>query len=202
MKEIILIGGGEHCHACIDVIENENIYLIKGIVLPALENSKSILGYPVIGADQDLPKLLQTTPDALICIGQIKNFEIRKKNFELLKNYGANFPIIKSPVSYSSRRATLGEGTILMHGSIVNSNAQVGANCIINTKSLIEHDVKIEDHCHISTGAIINGGVKVGMGSFIGSGSVLKEGVEIGKHVVIGAGQTILKNILDGTTVK
>ena len=202
MKEIILIGGGGHCHACIDVIENEDIYLIKGIVLPSLENSKSILGYPVIGTDQDLPKLLKETSHALICIGQIKNFEIRKNNFELLKKYGANFPIIKSPGAYSSRHAILGEGTILMHGSIVNSNAQVGANCIINTRSLIEHDAKVEDHCHISTGAIINGGVKVGMGSFIGSGSVLKEGIEIGKRVIIGAGQTILKNILDGTTVR
>jgi sugar O-acyltransferase (sialic acid O-acetyltransferase NeuD family) len=202
VKKIFLIGGGGHCHSCIDVIEAEDIYQIKGIILPVLKNKNSILGYPVIGTDKDFPKLLKKNSNVIICIGQIKNFEIRKKLFELLKKYGASFPVIKSPHAYCSHYSTLGDGSILMHASIVNANVQVGLNCIINSKSLIEHDVKIEDHCHISTGAIINGGVKIGEGSFIGSGAIIKQGVEIGKHVIIGAGQTILKNISDGTIIK
>lgn len=202
MKEIFLIGGGGHCHSCIDVIEAEDIYQIKGIILPTLKNTKPILGYPVIGTDEDLPKLLKKNSNIVICIGHMKNFKIRKNFFELLKKYGASLPVIKSPHAYCSHHSTLGDGSILMHASIVNSNVQVGANCIINSKSLIEHDVKIEDHCHISTGAIINGGVKIGEGSFVGSGAIIKEGVEIGKHVIIGAGQTILKNISDETTIK
>jgi len=32
MKKIILLGGGGHCKSCIDVIENENIYKIAGII--------------------------------------------------------------------------------------------------------------------------------------------------------------------------
>ena len=33
MKEkLVLIGGGGHCRACIDVIERENKYQIAGIV--------------------------------------------------------------------------------------------------------------------------------------------------------------------------
>jgi sugar O-acyltransferase (sialic acid O-acetyltransferase NeuD family) len=202
VKDILLIGGGGHCHVCVDVIESEGIYQIKGIVLPNLENSNPVLGYPVIGTDGDLPQLLKKTSNILIAIGQIKNFETRKNRFEFIKNHGANFPIIKSSYAYCSPHADLGEGTILMHGSIVNSNTKIGVNCIVNNKALIEHDVKIQDHCHISTGAIINGGVKIGKGSFVGSGSVIKEGVEIGKHVIIGAGQIVLKNVPNGTTVK
>jgi sugar O-acyltransferase (sialic acid O-acetyltransferase NeuD family) len=196
VKDILLIGGGGHCHVCVDVIESEGIYQIKGIVLPNLENSNPVLGYPVIGTDGDLPQLLKKTSNILIAIGQIKNFETRKNRFEFIKNHGANFPIIKSSYAYCSPHADLGEGTI------VNSNTKIGVNCIVNNKALIEHDVKIQDHCHISTGAIINGGVKIGKGSFVGSGSVIKEGVEIGKHVIIGAGQIVLKNVPNGTTVK
>jgi sugar O-acyltransferase (sialic acid O-acetyltransferase NeuD family) len=202
MKEIILIGGGGHCHSCIDIIEQEKIYQIRGIVLASLENSIPILKYPVIGTDEDVPKLLKQTKNILICIGQIKNFKIRKTYFEFLKNLGANFPIIKSPNAYCSRHANLGKGTILMHHALVNSNAQIGFNCIINSKSLIEHDTIVEDHCHISTGAIVNGAAKIGMGSFVGSGSVIKEGVEIGKGVIIGAGKTVIKNVSDGTIIK
>jgi hypothetical protein len=32
MKKVFLIGGGGHCKSCIDVIENENKYKIKGII--------------------------------------------------------------------------------------------------------------------------------------------------------------------------
>lgn len=202
MKKILLIGGGGHCHSCIDIIESESIYKIMGIILPTLKNLKPILGYPVIGTEKNLPELLKQIPNILICIGQIKNFKIRKKVFELLKSYKANFPIFKSPHAYCSRYAILGEGTIQMHGSIINANAQIGVNCIVNSKSLIEHDVIIQAHCHISTGAIINGGVKIGEGSFVGSGSIIKEGVKIGKHVIIGAGQTVLKDIPDKATIK
>ena len=202
MKNIILMGGGGHCHSCIDVIESGGIYQIKGIVLPVLENSKPILGYPVIGTDHDLPELLKQTPNILICIGQVKDFQIRKNHFEFLKKNEAIFPTIVSANAYCSPHSKIGEGTVLMHNTVVNTNVQIGLNCIVNSKSLIEHDVLIEDHCHISTGAIINGGVQVGMGSFIGSGSVIKQEVKIGKHVVIGAGQIVLHNVPDGVTIK
>ena len=32
MKSLLLIGGGGHCHSCIDVIEASGIYKIKGLV--------------------------------------------------------------------------------------------------------------------------------------------------------------------------
>lgn len=202
MKKIILIGGGGHCISCIDVIESEKKFQINGVVLPILGKSKYLLDYPIIGTDEDLPKLLKKTPNVIICVGQIKNPKIRIKLFNFLKKNGANFPIIKSPYSYCSKYSTLGAGTILMHNSIVNANSNIGLNCIINSRSLVEHDVKIDNYCHISTGAIINGGVKVGQGSFVGSGSIVKEGVTIGKQVIIGSGKTILKDVLDGTIIK
>ena len=94
---------------------------------------------------------------------------------------------------------TLGTGSIVMHGAIVNAGAKVGNNCIINTLALLEHDAVIGDHCHISTGAILNGGVNVGTGSFIGSGCVLKEGLSIGKDCLVGIGLTVRHTLNDST---
>ena len=201
MKKIILIGGGGHCNSCIDVIETEKKFSIKGIILPK-KDFKFIIKYPVIGTDKDLLNLIKITPNVLICIGQIKKPQPRKKIFDFLKKGGAKFPVIKSPYSYSSNHSIINEGTIVMHGSVINVNSKIGYNCIINSKSLIEHDVKIGNHCHISTGAIINGGVSIGEGSFIGSGSVIREGVKIGKHSIIGSGKVILKDIKDRTVIK
>lgn len=202
MSPLLLLGGGGQCHASIDVIESEEKYRIVGIVLPTLSNYSDVMGYSIVGTDEDLPVLLQQVPNALITCGQIKSAATRIKLFNLLKTYKAKLPVIKSPLSYCSKHAVIGDGSILMHGSLINSRARVGVNCIINSQALIEHDVVIGDHCHISTGAKVNGGVCIGKGTFIGSGSTIKEGITLGEGVIVGAGQLVLEDVPDGVMIK
>lgn len=196
MKEkIILIGGGGHCRACIDVIEQEGRFTIAGVVDVPEKKEHNALGYSVIGSDADLAVLIKTFPKVLITLGQIKSPLRRVELYNDLMRMGAHFPVIKSPLAYVSPRAQVAEGTIVMHHALINAGARVGRNCIINSKALIEHDAVIEDHCHISTGAIVNGGVKIGRGSFLGSNAVCKEYIEIGENALIGCGAIIVKNI-------
>ncbi|XDZ70397.1 NeuD/PglB/VioB family sugar acetyltransferase [Alphaproteobacteria bacterium LSUCC0744] len=202
MKSLLLIGGGGHCRSCIDVIEAEGRYQIRGIVQPVSKEIEAIFGYPVVGSDESLPFLLEETAQALVTVGQIRSPEIRMRLFELLKQSGGKSPRIVSPLAYCSKYAEMDEGTIVMHGAIVNAGAGIGANCIVNTLALIEHDVYVADHCHVSTGARVNGGVTIGKGSFIGSGAILKEGIVIGENVIIGAGQVILGDVPSGVVIK
>ncbi len=195
MDKILLIGSGGHGHACVDVIEISGKYKIAGLVEKNEQGFKSILGYPILGANDDLENLRQQYSYALITVGQIKSPNIRIKLYNLLKELDFTLPVIISPKAYVSKHAQIGEGSIIMHGSIVNANAKIGKNCIINNQSLIEHDATIGDHCHISTNAIVNGGVDVGNNSFIGSGSVLIQSISIGAECVIGAGLVIKNDI-------
>lgn len=196
MKEkLILIGGGGHSKSCIDVIEQEGRFTIAGIVDMPEKKQLTVLGYSIIGSDGDLTELIKDFPNVLITLGQIKSPARRMELFNELKQMGARFPVITSPLSYVSPHARVGEGTIVMHHALINARASVGKNCIINNKALVEHDAVIEDHCHISTGAIVNGGVKIGSGSFLGSNAVCKEYVEIGENAVIGCGAIVVNNI-------
>jgi sugar O-acyltransferase (sialic acid O-acetyltransferase NeuD family) len=176
MKEtILLVGGGGHCKSCIDVIEQEGKYQIAGIVDLPEKRGQSVLSYPVLGCDADLPELIKSYPRVMITLGQIKSPVRRMALFNSLLQLGAQFPVICSPLAYISPHAQVADGTIIMHHALVNAGAQVGRNCIINTKALVEHDAIIEDHCHVSTGAIVNGGASIGCGSFVGSNSVSPE---------------------------
>jgi len=47
-QSIILIGGGGHCKSCIDVIEQEGTFSIKGIVDKPEKKGQDVLGYTVI----------------------------------------------------------------------------------------------------------------------------------------------------------
>ena len=195
MDEIILIGGGGHSRACIDVIELLGHYKIAGLVEKDKSNLKENLGYPIIGTDKDLPSLRKKYKYALITIGQIKSPKTRIKLFDILNSLGYELPVIISPRAHVSTYSTIGAGTIIMHDVLINVNAEIGENCIINNKVLIEHDVKVGNNCSIATAAILNGDVKVGRESFIGSGVVTKQSLSIGNNCVIGAGVVIKTNI-------
>lgn len=174
-QRILLIGGGGHCKSVIDVIEQGNNFEIGGIIDIREKIGESLLGYPIIGTDDDLLALKKDFDAFHISMGKITISEKRSDLFNFLKAKEFNLPAIVSPSAYISKHAFVGEGTIVMHHAVINAEAHVGMNCIINTKALIEHDAVIGDHCHIATGAIINGGVQVGSESFIGSGAVSKQ---------------------------
>lgn len=187
MKEkILLIGGGGHCKAVIDVIELEDKYIIGGIIDKKELIGKTVLGYEIIGCDDDLEELFNHYKYAIVTVGQIKSNSTRVKLFNLLKNIGYCLPVIKSPLAYVSKHSTIDEGTIIMHHALINANVNIGKNSIINSKALVEHDCIIEDNCHISTASVLNGGVKVKEGTFFGSNATCKDGLELSGFIKAG----------------
>lgn len=197
---ILLIGAGGHARACIDVIEAEGRFTVAGLVGQAHEVGSDVLGYPVLGSDADLPVLLAQYRLAFITVGQIASAALRMRIAAQLAQLGVACPTIVSPRAHVSRHATLGAGTIVLHGAIVNAGASVGPHCILNSQSLIEHDARVDQFCHISTGAIVNGGAAVGEGSFIGSRSVLKHGITVGQRCIVGMGLALRRDLADQTT--
>ena len=196
VTSILLVGAGGHAQACIDVLEQADRFTILGLVGRPEEVGTEVLGYPVLGTDDDLPKLRSQTSHALVTLGQIKTPTPRRCLFNRLQQLGFQLPVVISPHAYVSRHAQVAPGTMVMHGACVNAGAIVGHNCILNTKSLIEHNAVIGDHCHISTAAMVNGNVQVGEGVFIGSNSSLREGISIAPGAIVGMGQTVRKNIV------
>jgi len=192
---LILIGAGGHCHTCIDVIEQHGTYQIAGLIGMPSEQGSEHLGYEVIGTDQDLTQFTKDNPFALITLGQIETPVHRIRLYQLATDCDFTLPTIIAPTAYVSRHATIGAGTVVMHGAIVNAGAKIGNNCIINTQALVEHDAIVADHCHISTGVILNGQVQVNTGCFVGSGSVIREGLQIGAGSVIGMALAVRRNL-------
>lgn len=191
---LILIGGGGHCVSCIDVIEQEAKYEIKGILDLPEKVGDNLLGYPIIGTDEVIEKHLKTH-HFLITIGQIKSASIRQKIAEELIRLNAKIATIISPLAYISKHAIVGKGTIVLHFSKVNANARIGKHCILNTGCNIEHDVQIGDFCHISTHAVVNGSVQIKEAVFIGSSSVVNQGAAICSETIIGSLSCVGKSI-------
>ncbi|MBD3611629.1 MAG: acetyltransferase [Hydrogenovibrio crunogenus] len=192
---VLLIGGGGHCASVIDVIEATEQFEIKGIVEAENAQNTSLLGYPVVGTDEDLDVLLSETPHCVLTVGQVKTAVLRQMLYEKVKRHGGILPTIISPFARVARSAKLGEGCVVMHHALVNSCASIGHNCIINTHALVEHHALVGNHCHISTGAILNGAVEVGNNCLVGSGAILLQDIQVTSQTVLGAGSVVTKSI-------
>ncbi len=156
---------------------------------------QSVLGYKIIGSDEDLATIAKDYKNFHISLGFIKSNTLRVKIFNDLKALKVNLPVITSPTATVSKHSTISEGTIVMHHVVINAEVKVGHNCIINTGAIIEHEVIIEDNCHISTSAVVNGNCKVSPNCFVGSNSVLVNDINIADNCIIGAGAVVHKSI-------
>ncbi len=197
MKKIVLIAGGVQSKVIIDIIKSSTNYEIVGITdpNPKLDN---VLGIPILGDDKVLYELYESeVKNAFICIGALGNSHFRNNIYTKLKDIGYNLPVLIHNSASVSPYATIGEGTCVMPGAVINAGANLGSNCIINTNSVVEHDCIIGDNVQISPSAALAGGVKIGNNSFIGIGSSVIQEIEIGSNVIVGAGAVVIDNVPD-----
>lgn len=191
-KPLILIGGGGHCKSVIDAAESAG-YSILGILDRSEKIGQKVLGYTVLGSDDDISGFVEKA-EFIITVGQIKSNSARHRIAECIEKSGGRLATIIASDAYVSKYAEVGEGTVVLHKAFVNAGATVGKNCIINTMVNIEHDAQIGDFCHISTGAMVNGETKIGHDTFVGSGSTLYNCIEIADNSIIPAGSVVRKS--------
>ena len=189
---LLLIGCGGHVRSLIDVVESSSRWHVLGLVGLPEQVGEEVLGYPVLGCDEDLPPLRQQCTNVLLAVGQIGFSTQRQRLVAKLEGLNLLMPVVISGRAHVSHHAQLGSGCSVGQGVIVNTGAKVGDYSILNSNALIEHDAVLGNYCHISTGALVNGGTTFGSNSFIGSGVVLRDGLNLPPRTVISAGKRVM----------
>lgn len=198
MEKIIILGKGGHAASLVDIIERENKYEIAGYVVND-EQETSTGKYPVLGNDECLEKLFQSgVKNAAVGIGYLGKSDLREKLWEKLKKIGYVLPVICDPSVIMAQDVSIGEGSFIGKGVIINTNVLIGRMCIINTGAIIEHDCSVGDFSHVSVGSVLCGSVQIGKSSFIGANATVIQGRAIGNKCIVGAGMTIRENVEDG----
>ena len=191
---IILVGGGGHCKSVIDVLVDSQEFKIIGILDMKDKLGSNLLGFPIIGTDEDIPKLIIKYKNFHITIGHILSNVKRVNIYQRIELLGGSFPIIKAYDAHISKYAFINPGTFIGHKAVINAGAKIGCNCIINTGAVIEHDSIVENHSHISTCVTVNADCQVGEGSFLSSHVVINRGVKIPPESKIYSGTIVTKS--------
>lgn len=184
---MILYGASGHGKVVIDILEAVGKKI--DFIVDDNQHVTELLGYEV-------KRNTGAYPEAIISIG---NCQIRKKVVEQLSV--DNYVTAVHPSAFISKTASIDEGTVVMHGAIVQTCSKIGKHCIINTGASVDHDCLIDDFVHVAPHATVAGGVEIGECSWIGAGAVIKQYIKIGKNCMIGAGAVVVKDVPDNTTV-
>ena len=191
---LVLFGASGHAKVVIDIVEREGRYRIVELVDDnAALKGKSFFGYRVKGSTREfLGKTKSRRPRVLVAIG---NNAVRARIAQRLRESGFELARAVHPQARIGRGATIGGGTVVMAGAVVNSDAAIGENVIINTGATVDHDCVVGDGAHIAPGVRLCGGVRIGAGTLVGVGSVAIPGVRVGENVVIRAGSVLTENV-------
>jgi len=191
MKDIILFGGGGHCHAVLALIRSLGEYTPQ-IIYDDQPRVQDIMGVSL----KPYKNEAITQKPLCISIGDNRNRKEKAKAFSK-----ALFPsfIHRSSVVYPS--ATVGKGTQVLPNSVLDAECKIGDFCIINNNATVSHNTVLDNFVHVAINVAIAGGVKVGEGTLLGAGSIILPEITIGKWSVIGAGAVVTKNVPDNAVV-
>jgi len=195
-EKIFVYGASGHAKVVIDILEHraECKVVFAADDAPAAKG-QTLCNYPVIGGREALLARRAEVDGGIVTIG---DNAARGTIAAWLHAEGFRLLTALHPAAALASRISVGDGTVIMAGAVVNSDSRLGANVIVNTGATIDHDCVIGDLVHIAPGCHLCGGVTVGARSFLGAGTVVIPGVRIGTGVVVGAGSTVIADIPDG----
>lgn len=197
MKRLAILGASGHGKVVADTAELsgwDEVVFFDDAWPQCTSNSV----WPVRGNTADLVAAVNEFSGVAVAIG---NNAIRLQKLALLRELGVALPAIIHPQAIISRYASLGEGSVVCAGVVVNADACIGVGVILNTGCSIDHDCVLADAVHISPGARLAGGAKVGECAWVGIGAVVRQLVTVGAYSTVGAGAAVIRDVAEHTTV-
>jgi sugar O-acyltransferase (sialic acid O-acetyltransferase NeuD family) len=197
MKKLAIYGAGGHGRVVADTASLLGWQEIVFYDESWPQHQKNSI-WPVVGNYENLLANLVEYDGVIVAFG---NCLIRLEKTRELNRLCAPIVSLVHPQSFVSPNSTLGQGSVVFAGAVINIEANVGDASIINTGATVDHDCIIGSGVHICPGANLSGGVEVGETSWIGVGSCVRHGIKIGANVMIGAGAVIVKDVPNGVTM-
>lgn len=194
--KLLLLGAGGHAKAVIEVARAAGAEL-AGLI--AANSARHVMDVPVIGTDDDLPRLRAEGIEA--AFAAIGDNAVRQRLILTLRGLGFALPSLLHPRAVISASATLGEAVVAMPLAFVGAEASIGDGVILNAGAIVEHDARIGAAAHIAPGAALAGHVTVGERALVGVGAAARPGVRIGADAIVGVGAVVVADVLAGTVV-
>lgn len=187
---LALIGSGGHAKVVCSIARRLG-WQVHGYFDDFRPAGTLVLGLPVLGKVAEVQQL----PSQCWIFVAIGDNARRRELFELCKTWKRSMATLVDPSAQLDETVTVGDGTVIMPGVVVNVDSQIGSNCILNTSCSVDHDGQIASHAHLCPGVHLAGTVSVGEGCMLGTGTSVIPGIKIGARTVVGAGAVVVRDL-------
>lgn len=194
---LVLVGAGGHAKVVLEAVRAAGLGEVVGLVDPA-PNAGPVLGAPVLGGDEVLPRLRAEGVGAVVALG---GNALRERVGLRLREMGFALPAVVHPSALVSPSARVSEGAVVMARAVVGAETLVGELAIVNTGAVLDHDNRLGRAAHVAPGCALAGNVLVGDRALVGVGSAVRPGTRIGADAVVGAGSAVVREVPAGATV-
>lgn len=182
MSGALIIGAGGHGKVAADILLCSDVPITGFLDDNAALWGTQVMGLPVLGGSHSYRDY---QPAALV--PGVGNNMIRQRIAqELGPDADPLWLTVIHPRAVVARSATLGAGTLVAAGAVINPDTVVGRFAIVNTGATVDHDCTIGDFVHIAPGAHLAGGVRVGAFTLVGVGASVIPYRAIGSGVTVG----------------
>ncbi|MBC2115312.1 NeuD/PglB/VioB family sugar acetyltransferase [Listeria booriae] len=198
VESLIIIGDGGHSKMVQNIVRESGTYQLTEVWDDKYREPVARDGVVYTSLDGQLQGLTQMDADATFFVA-IGDNDIRKKIARTLALAGKKFAVIIHPTAFVEATVEIGEGSLVMAGSIIQANTVLGKHVIVNSGATVEHDISVGNFVHFAPGSVVTGGCTVADNVLVGAGSVVVSNISIGANVVVGAGSTLTRNIESNT---
>jgi sugar O-acyltransferase (sialic acid O-acetyltransferase NeuD family) len=158
----------------------------------------TIEGLPVLGVVESVTDY----PDAklVVCAGKGAS---RRAIVGRLVGLGVGhdrYATVVDPSVHVPADCSVGEGSILLGGTVLTADVQVGAHVVCMPNVVLTHDDVLEDFATLAAGVVLGGGVRVGEAAYLGMNASVREQRQLGAGATLGMGSVLLADQPANTT--
>ncbi|MCK9275728.1 MAG: hypothetical protein M0P57_11640 [Syntrophales bacterium] len=197
MKEIVIIGGRGNGTVIASVIEDcadsgQNIKCAGFLN----DFESEINGYPVLGKIRNGNwKKLSGHLYFIYAMSNVNQSCMRHRLLQELNIPAERFATIVHPSAVVSKKASLGNGVVLMPFVHVGPDVAIGNHSQFFAQSFVGHDTEVSEFVFVANNASIGGRVRVEEGAHIGSNSSVLERVTVGRYSLVGLGSVVIRSV-------
>jgi UDP-N-acetylbacillosamine N-acetyltransferase len=200
LQRLVIWGASGHALVVADILRLRGEYVLAGYIDSVRPErlGDSFGGATVLGGEEQLKELRDTGVDNL-ALG-VGDCSARLKLADIALDLGFDLVTVIHPSAIVADSASIGAGSVLCAGSVVNPMVTLGRCVIVNTCASVDHECVLGEGVHVSPGVHLAGNVIVGKATAIGIGSSVRDRVSIGEACTIGAGSVVVSDLPAGVT--
>lgn len=135
---------------------------------------------------------MRTDPASSMVVLALGTPAARSRAARNFRAMGYSFATLVHPSVIVGPRVTVGNGSIVMAATVLETDVVLGDHCMVNVSCSVAHECRIGAFTSLGPGVHLAGRVSIGDLCDLGVGTVVRPDVTLGDRIVVGAGAAVV----------